>query len=141
MASFMGGPCRDTREGMPVPIAGSPTLHGSAHPFGDGEADRETAIGEIPCLSHRFAQSRTVALPFTRLIQDHPHLFQVNPGVDASLALEYASLFLAAAYEYGVRRRAGRSRRYLVGMACLIELAKSVVDSVSGGLIRGEDAQ
>ena len=45
------------------------------------------------------AQSRTVALPFVRLVQDHPHLFQVNPGVDASLALEHASLFLAAAYD------------------------------------------
>ena len=34
------------------------------------------------------AQSRTVALPFVRLVQDHPHLFQVNPGVDATKKLK-----------------------------------------------------
>ena len=87
------------------------------------------------------AQSRTVALPFTRLIQDHPHLFQVNPGVDASLALEHASLFLAAAYDMASDAAQDVPGDTLWGMACLIEMAKSVVDSVSGGLVCGEGVQ
>lgn len=85
--------------------------------------------------------SRTVALPFTRLLQDHPHLFQVNPGVDASLALEHASLFLAAAYDMASDAAQDAPGDTLWGMACLIEMAKSVIDSVSGGLVRGEDEQ
>ncbi len=35
MAIPMGGPCGETRKSLPVPTAGSPTLHGSAHLFGD----------------------------------------------------------------------------------------------------------
>ena len=85
--------------------------------------------------------SRTVALPFTRLLQDDPHLFQVNPGVDASLALEHASLFLAAAYDMASDAAQDVPGETLWGMACLIEMAKSVIDSVSGGLVRGEDEQ
>ena len=90
-----------------------------------------------PSLAH----SRTVALPFVRLVQDHPHLFQVNPGVDASLALEHASLFLAAAYDMASDAAQDVPGDTLWGMACLIEMAKSVIDSVSGGLVRGEDEQ
>lgn len=85
--------------------------------------------------------SRTVAMPFIRLVQDHPHLFQVNPGVDASLALEHASLFLAAAYDMASDAAQDVPGDTLWGMACLIEMAKSVVDSVSGGLVRGEGEQ
>lgn len=85
--------------------------------------------------------SRTVALPFVRLVENHPHLFQVNPGVDASLALEHASLFLAAAYDMASDAAQDVPGDTLWGMACLIEMAKSVIDSVSGGLIRGEDEQ
>ena len=85
--------------------------------------------------------SRTVALPFVRLVENHPHLFQVNPGVDSSLALEHASLFLAAAYDMASDAAQDVPGDTLWGMACLIEMAKSVVDSVSGGLIRGEDGQ
>ena len=87
------------------------------------------------------AYLRTVALPFVRLVQDHPHLFQVNPGVDASLALEHASLFLAAAYDMASDAAQDVPGDTLWGMACLIEMAKSVIDSVSGGLVRGEDEQ
>lgn len=82
--------------------------------------------------------SCTVALPFSRIAQDHPHLFQVNPGVDASLALEHASLFLSAAYDMASDAAQDREGDDLWGMACLIEMAKSVVDSVSGGLSCGE---
>ena len=85
--------------------------------------------------------SRTVAIPFVRLVENHPHLFQVNPGVDASLALEHASLFLAAAYDMASDAAQDVPGDTLWGMACLIEMAKSVVDSVSGGLIRGEGWQ
>ena len=85
--------------------------------------------------------SRTVALPFVRLVENHPHLFQVNPGVDASLALEHASLFLAAAYDMASDAAQDVPGDTLWGMACLIEMAKSVVDSVSGGLLRGEGVQ
>ena len=85
--------------------------------------------------------SRTVALPFVRLVENHPHLFQVNPGVDASLALEHASLFLAAAYDMASDAAQDVPGETLWGMACLIEMAKSVIDSVSGGLVRGEDEQ
>ena len=85
--------------------------------------------------------SRTVALPFVRLVENHPHLFQVNPGVDASLALEHASLFLAAAYDMASDAAQDVPGDTLWGMACLIEMAKSVIDSVSGGLVRGEDEQ
>lgn len=82
--------------------------------------------------------SRTVALPFSRIAHDHPHLFQVNPGVDASLALEQASLLLAAAHDMASDAAQDQEGDELWGMACLIEMAKSVVDSVSGGLVRGE---
>ena len=85
--------------------------------------------------------SRTVALPFVRLVENHPHLFQVNPGVDASLALEHVSLFLAAAYDMASDAAQDVPGDTLWGMACLIEMAKSVVDSVSGGLLRGEGVQ
>lgn len=36
MAYLFGGPCGDTREGVPVPTAGSPTPHGLPPSFGDG---------------------------------------------------------------------------------------------------------
>ena len=85
--------------------------------------------------------SCTVALPFSRIAQDHPHLFQVNPGVDASLALEQASLFLSAAYDMASDAAQDREGDDLWGMACLIEMAKSVVDSVSGGLVCSEVTQ
>lgn len=85
--------------------------------------------------------SRTVALSFVRLVENHPHLFQVNPGVDASLALEHASLFLAAAYDMAPDAAQDVPGDTLWGMACLIEMAKSVVDSVSGGLVREEGEQ
>lgn len=35
MAYLFGGPCGDTREGVPVPTAGSPTPHGLPPSFGD----------------------------------------------------------------------------------------------------------
>ena len=89
----------------------------------------------------RLASSRTVAFPFSRIAEDHPHLFQVNPGVDASIALEHASLFLAAAYDMASDAAQDVPGDTLWGMACLIEMAKSVIDSVSGGLVRGEDEQ
>ena len=85
----------------------------------------------------RLASSRTIAFPFSRIAQDHPHLFQVNPGVDASLALEQASLMLAAAHAMAEEVAQLDVGNDAWGMACLIEMAKSVVDSVSGGLSRG----
>ena len=81
--------------------------------------------------------SRTVALPFSRIAENHPHLFRVNPGVDASLALEHVSLLLAAAYDMASDAAQDQEGDELWGMAYLIEMAKSVVDSVSGGLVRG----
>ena len=36
MAFLFGGPCGDTRKGVPVPSAGSPTPHGLPSSFGDG---------------------------------------------------------------------------------------------------------
>ena len=80
--------------------------------------------------------SQTVAFPFSRIAHDHPHLFQVNPGVDAGLALEQASLFLAAALAMAEEVAQLDVGNDAWGMACLIEMAKSVVDSVSGGLGR-----
>ena len=35
-AFLFGGPCGDTRKGVPVPLPGSPTRHGLPPPFGDG---------------------------------------------------------------------------------------------------------
>src|SRR5690606_30812915 len=44
-ASRVGRP-----QGLPVPLPGSPTRHGSAHPFGDGDAENDTAAKEYqPC--------------------------------------------------------------------------------------------
>jgi len=75
--------------------------------------------------------SRTVALPFYRIAPDHPHLFQVNPDVEASLALEQASLFLAAAHEMAKEiaelEEVGDSGW---GVASLIKMATAVVDSI-----------
>ena len=42
MAYLFGGPCGDTRKGVPVPTAGSPTPHGLPPPFGDGEGRFQT---------------------------------------------------------------------------------------------------
>ena len=36
MAPLYGGPCGDTREGVPVPVAGLPTLHGPPPSLGRG---------------------------------------------------------------------------------------------------------
>ena len=48
MASPMGGPCGETF-GSAGPLTGSPTPHGSAHPFGDGKAEKQTALrGSLP---------------------------------------------------------------------------------------------
>lgn len=85
----------------------------------------------------RLASSRTIAFPFSRIAHDHPHLFQVNPGVDASMALEQASLLLAAAHAMAEEVAQLDIGNDAWGMACLIEMAKSVVDSVSGGLSCG----
>ncbi len=80
------------------------------------------------------SHASTVAVPFCRIAPEHPHLFQVNPGVDASQALEQASLFLAAAHEMAEEiaelEEVGNAG---FGMVCLIEMAKAVVDSVSAG--------
>lgn len=80
--------------------------------------------------------STTVALGFARIAHQQPHLFQVNPDVPASQALEQASLLLAAAHEMAqevVQLDVGDDAW---GMACLIEMAKAVVDSVSAGAIK-----
>ena len=89
----------------------------------------------------RYRRSDPDIVALAAFVENHPHLFQVNPGVDASLALEHASLFLAAAYDMASDAAQDEPGDTLWGMACLIEMAKSVVDSVSGGLIRGEDGQ
>ena len=47
-AFLFGGPCGDTRKGVPVPTAGSPTPHGLPPPFGDGEGRFQTcSVGAI----------------------------------------------------------------------------------------------
>jgi len=84
------------------------------------------------------ARPRTVATPFARLTPDHPHhLFQVNPGVDASQALEEASLMLSAAYDMaGEIAQLEDFSDAVWGMVTLIQMAKAVVDSVSAGVCR-----
>ena len=81
--------------------------------------------------------AQTVAFPFSRITEDRMHLFQVNPNVPADEALEQASLLLAAAYDMAQEVAQLDVGNDAWGMACLIEMAKSVVDSVSGGLSRG----
>ncbi len=75
--------------------------------------------------------SRTVVLPFSRIAENHPHLFQVNPGVDASLALEQASLLLAAAYDMAQEVDELDIGNDAWGMACLIE--KNDLSTGKGG--------
>lgn len=85
--------------------------------------------------------ARTVALGFARIAEHQPHLFQVNPDVPASQALEQASLMLAAAQAMAEEVAQLDIGNDVWGMACLIEMAKGVVDSVSGGLVCVEGEQ
>jgi formaldehyde-activating enzyme involved in methanogenesis len=85
--------------------------------------------------------SATVATGFASIANHQPHLFQVNPNIPAGEALEQASLLLAAAYDMAHEVAQLDVGNDVWGMACLIEMAKAVVDSVSGGLIRSGGVQ
>ena len=76
----------------------------------------------------------TTAHGFARLAESQPHLFQVNPNVPASQALTQASLLLAAAHEIAEEIAQANVGSNAWGMACLIEMAQAVVDSVSDGV-------
>jgi hypothetical protein len=78
--------------------------------------------------------SATVALGFARIAEQHPHLFQVNPDVPAGQALEQASLLLAAAHAMAEEVAQLDVGSDVWGMACLIDMARAVVDSVAAGV-------
>lgn len=53
-------------KGLPVPVPGSPTRHGSAHPFGDGERMKKPQYRSITMATHAPSASalcRTTARP------------------------------------------------------------------------------
>lgn len=78
--------------------------------------------------------ARTVAIPFQRIADHQPHMFTVAPDVDAGLALEHASLILAAAHRMAEAVAQLDIGDDAWGMACLIDMAKAIVDSVQSGL-------
>ncbi|MCK9511215.1 MAG: DUF3077 domain-containing protein [Pigmentiphaga sp.] len=82
---------------------------------------------------------KTTAHGFARLAESQPHLFQVNPNVPASQALAQASLLLTAAHEIAEEVAQLDVGSNAWGAACLIEMARAVVDSVAGGM--SADAQ
>jgi hypothetical protein len=83
----------------------------------------------------------TVALGFARIADRQPHLFQVNPDVPASQALEQASLMLVAAHAMAEEVAQLDVGNDVWGMACLIEMAKAVVDSCSAGVCQPATAE
>lgn len=87
---------------------------------------------------HRGGRSMntTTAMGFARIATQHPHLFQVNPDVPIVYALEQASLVLAAVHEMAEEVAQLDLGNDVWGMACLIEMAKAIVDSCSAGVSR-----
>ncbi|WP_322997185.1 DUF3077 domain-containing protein [Castellaniella sp.] len=83
--------------------------------------------------------STTVAMGFARIAEQHPHLFQVNPNVPTEQALEQVSLMLAAAHEMAEEVAQLNIGNGAWGMACLIGMARAVVDSVAAGV--GQDTE
>lgn len=80
--------------------------------------------------------TKTAAFSFFPVTPDHAGLFSVNPDVPIEDALNHVSCFLAAAHAMASEVATEYADDSGWALACMIETAKAVVDSLTVGMIR-----
>lgn len=112
--SFFGGPCWDTRKGVPVPSAGSPTRHGLPPSFGD-EGGRFQTCSEGAFMANTTPTGRTA--PASKPTKGNPTQF--DPVALHGEAINACSM---ATYYTRKGNHAGAARKSVQALAALRRL-------------------